>query len=48
MSGNAEDDIYDLMVYDGLWEIFGGYHWEYGRSIAAKYRFPVKSRIKLA
>lgn len=26
MSVTAKDEITDLMVFDGLWEIFGGYH----------------------
>jgi acetyl-CoA C-acetyltransferase len=39
MSVNAKDDIYDLMVYDGLWEIFGGYHMgNTAEAIAAKYK----------
>lgn len=39
MSLNAKDDIYDLMVYDGLWEIFGGYHMgNTAEAIAAKYK----------
>ena len=39
MSVNAKDDIYDMMVYDGLWEIFGGYHMgNTAEAIAAKYK----------
>ena len=39
MSVNARDDIFDLMVYDGLWEIFGGYHMgNTAEAIAAKYK----------
>ena len=39
MSVNAKDDIYDLMVYDGLWEIFGGYHMgNTAEAIADKYK----------
>jgi acetyl-CoA C-acetyltransferase len=39
MSVNAKDEIIDLMVYDGLWEIFGGYHMgNTAEAIAAKYK----------
>jgi acetyl-CoA C-acetyltransferase len=39
MSVNAKDEILDLMVYDGLWEIFGGYHMgNTAEAIAAKYK----------
>jgi acetyl-CoA C-acetyltransferase len=39
MSVNAKDEIIDLMVYDGLWEIFGRYHMgNTAEAIAAKYK----------
>jgi len=48
MSVNAKDDIYDLMVYDGLWEIFGGYHMgNTAEAIAAKYKITREEQDKL-
>ena len=38
MDVNAKGDLYDLMVYDGLWEIFYGYHMgNTAENIAKKY-----------
>jgi acetyl-CoA C-acetyltransferase len=48
MSVSAKDDIYDLMVYDGLWEIFGGYHMgNTAEAIAAKYKISREEQDKL-
>ncbi len=48
MSVNAKDDIYDLMVYDGLWEIFGGYHMgNTAEAIAAKYKITREEQDKI-
>jgi len=39
MSVSAKDEIVDMMVYDGVWEIFGGYHMgNTAEAIAAKYK----------
>jgi acetyl-CoA C-acetyltransferase len=39
MSVTAKDEIVDMMVYDGVWEIFGGYHMgNTAEAIAAKYK----------
>jgi acetyl-CoA C-acetyltransferase len=49
MSVNAKDDIYDLMVYDGLWEIFGGYHMgNTAEAIAAKYKITREEQDKIS
>jgi len=49
MSVNAKDDIYDLMVFDGLWEIFGGYHMgNTAEAIAAKYKITREEQDKLS
>ena len=49
MSVNAKDDIYDLMVYDGLWEIFGGYHMgNTAKAIAAKYKITREEQDKIS
>jgi acetyl-CoA C-acetyltransferase len=49
MSVNAKDDIYDLMVYDGLWEIFGGYHMgNTAEAIAAKYKISREEQDKIS
>jgi acetyl-CoA C-acetyltransferase len=49
MSVNAKDDIYDLMVYDGLWEIFGGYHMGLtAEAIAAKYKITREEQDKIS
>ena len=48
MAVNARDDIFDLMVYDGLWEIFGGYHMGLtAEAIAAKYNISREEQDKL-
>ena len=48
MSVNAKDEVYDLMVYDGLWEIFGGYHMgNTAENIAAKYHITREEQDKL-
>jgi acetyl-CoA C-acetyltransferase len=39
MSVTSKDEIVDMMVYDGVWEIFGGYHMgNTAEAIAAKYK----------
>jgi len=49
MSVNAKDDIYDLMVFDGLWEIFGGYHMgNTAEAIAAKYKITREEQDKIS
>ena len=49
MSVNAKDDIYDLMVYDGLWEIFGWYHMgNTAEAIAAKYKITREEQDKIS
>jgi acetyl-CoA C-acetyltransferase len=49
MSVNAKDDIYDLMVYDGLWEIFGGYHMgNTAEAIAAKYQITREEQDRIS
>ena len=49
MSLNAKDDIYDLMVYDGLWEIFGGYHMgNTAEAIAAKYKITREEQDRIS
>ena len=49
MSVNARDDIYDMMVYDGLWEIFGGYHMgNTAEAIAAKYKITREEQDRIS
>ncbi len=48
MSVNAKDEIFDLMVYDGLWEIFGGYHMgNTAEAIATKYNISREEQDKI-
>jgi len=48
MSVNSKDEVLDLMVYDGLWEIFGGYHMGItAENIAAKYNISREEQDKL-
>ena len=48
MSVDARDDIFDLMVYDGLWEIFGGYHMgNTAEAIAVKYNISREEQDKI-
>jgi acetyl-CoA C-acetyltransferase len=48
MSVNAKDNIYDLMVFDGLWESFGGYHMgNTAENIAAKYKITREEQDKI-
>ncbi|MBN1643706.1 MAG: acetyl-CoA C-acetyltransferase [Dehalococcoidales bacterium] len=48
MSVTAKDEIYDLTVYDGLWEIFGGYHMGItAENIAAKYKISREEQDKI-
>jgi len=48
MNVDAKDAIYDLMVYDGLWEAFGGYHMgNTAENIAAKYKISREEQDKI-
>ncbi len=48
MEVTGKGDIYDLMVYDGLYEIFYGYHMGFtAENIVAKYDIPRKEQDEL-
>ena len=48
MSVSASDEIIDLMVYDGLWEIFYGYHMGMtAENIAEKYKISRREQDEL-
>lgn len=48
MSVAAKDEIYDLMVFDGLWEIFGNYHMgNTAEDIVSKYSISREEQDKI-
>jgi len=48
MDLTGKGEIYDLMVYDGLWELYYGYHMGLtAENIAAKYNFTREDQDKL-